>query len=362
MKTDVRVLPVLLLAVILTSCSGGGGGSNSGGPSGYTVTGTVSGLWGTVVLQNNGADPLTLGADGSFKFSAALADGAAYTVTVRTQPATQICSVVNGTGTISGKNVTNVTVTCGDAVTVGGIITGLSGTVVLQNNGTDTLVLGSNGSFTFPTPLADMTTYHVTVQTQPANQTCSIVYGSGVTSVTHNITNIIITCSEFTYTVGGMVSGLSGTVVLQNNGEDILAIASAGTYTFPILYADGTIYNVTVQENPTSQICSAATGTGVIASANVAAVNVTCEAALGWDAPISDIDGSPITDVAGYRLYYGLESGMYSGFIDAGNSTRLAMATLSSTLTPGTYYVAVAGYDSDGVEGPLSNEITVPIP
>ncbi len=347
------------MMIILADCSGGGGGG--GRSSSHTVSGTVSGLLGTVVLQDNGTDTLSLDADGSFTFPAALADGVAYRVTVQTQPANQTCSVVNSIGIISGKNVANVDVTCSDTTyTVGGMVSGLSGTVVLQDNGTDILALGTAGTFTFSEALADMASYQVTVQTQPANQTCSIVYGTGVISGT-NITNVIITCSEFTYTVGGMVSGLSGMVVLQNNGADIVTIGANGSFAFPILYADGTIYNVTVQTHPTNQICSVANNTGTIPSANVTNVTVACEAALGWDAPISDIDGSIIADVAGYRLYYGTASGMYSGSIDVGNSTRLAMAALSATLPPGTYYAAVAAYDAAGVESPLSNEITVTI-
>ncbi len=78
----------------------------------YTVGGTVSGLSGTVVLQDNGGDDLTINSDGSFTFATAVAEGATYNVTVLTQPATQTCTVTNGSGTISGANVTNVSVNC----------------------------------------------------------------------------------------------------------------------------------------------------------------------------------------------------------------------------------------------------------
>ncbi len=79
----------------------------------FTVGGTVSGLTGgeTLVLQINGADDQTLTADGNFTFSS-LADGSSYTVTVATQPASQSCSVSNGSGTLAGADVTNVSVTC----------------------------------------------------------------------------------------------------------------------------------------------------------------------------------------------------------------------------------------------------------
>ena len=57
----------------------------------YTVGGTVSGLSGTVVLQDNGGDNLSVSANGSFTFATALAGGAAYSVTVKTNPSGQTC-------------------------------------------------------------------------------------------------------------------------------------------------------------------------------------------------------------------------------------------------------------------------------
>ena len=77
----------------------------------YTIGGTTSGLTGTVVLQNNGGDNESV-STGSFTFDAALADSAAYAVTVLTQPSGQTCVVSNGSGTVASANVTNVSVSC----------------------------------------------------------------------------------------------------------------------------------------------------------------------------------------------------------------------------------------------------------
>jgi hypothetical protein len=80
----------------------------------FTVGGALSGLLsgGSVVLQLNGTLDLTLTADGSFVFPP-LADGTAYTVTVAaTRPGSQECMVSNGSGTVSGANVSDVSVSC----------------------------------------------------------------------------------------------------------------------------------------------------------------------------------------------------------------------------------------------------------
>ena len=96
------LLSLLLLTIaIAASCGGGGGG---GGGTTYTVGGTVNGLSGIVVLQNNGGDDLTITANGSFTFAIPIANGSSYNVMVKTQPSGQTCSVANSTGTVSGAN------------------------------------------------------------------------------------------------------------------------------------------------------------------------------------------------------------------------------------------------------------------
>lgn len=113
-------LPVILLAnVVLPACGGGGGGTPAvpSGPAAptYTIGGTASGLAAStsVVLQNNGGDNLTVSAVGAYTFGTALNTGAAYAVTVLTQPAGQSCSVVTGgSGTVSGTNITTIVVSC----------------------------------------------------------------------------------------------------------------------------------------------------------------------------------------------------------------------------------------------------------
>ena len=103
------------MLVLLSGCGGSGYGGGGGGGATYTVGGTVSGLTGSgLVLRNNGGDDLPVSASGTFAFATEVANGAAYVVTVFTQPAnpTQTCVVTNGSGTMGSSNVTNISVTC----------------------------------------------------------------------------------------------------------------------------------------------------------------------------------------------------------------------------------------------------------
>jgi hypothetical protein len=280
---------VLSAAIVLTSCGSGGnggGGSNPPPPT-YTLGGNVSGLSGSgLVLQNNGGANLPVSADGSFTFPGAVTSGSAYSVNVLTQPLNpaQMCTVTNGSGTASA-NITNISVTCSNATTttytIGGTVSGLSGSgLQLQNNGSDILAVSANGGFTFGTAIASGSAYDVTVKTQPSNpaQVCSVSNGSGM--ATANVTTISATCTTTTntYTIGGAVSGLSGSgLVLQNNGGDNLSVSANGSFTFATPIGTGLSYSVTVLTQPSSpsQTCTVTGGSGTV-NANVTTVGITC--------------------------------------------------------------------------------------
>ena len=111
----VKQIVVFSMGVVLVGCGG-----SSGTPAvTYTIGGTVSGLTGgTVVLQNNGGNNLSISANGGFTFSTAIAQGRSHAVTVLTQPAGQFCSVTSGTGTVT-THVNYVSVSCGSTCTLG---------------------------------------------------------------------------------------------------------------------------------------------------------------------------------------------------------------------------------------------------
>ena len=264
----------------LDSWSGGSAGGGSGGS--FSVGGSVSGLSGTVVLQDNGGDDLSVAASGPFTFATKVATGSAYSVAVKTNPSGQTCTVAGGTGTMGSANVTNVAVSCAANVasfSVGGSVSGLSGTVVLQDNGGDDLSVAASGPFTFATKVATGSAYSVAVKTNPSGQTCTVAGGTG-TMGSANVTNVAVSCAAnvASFSVGGSVSGLSGTVVLQDNGGDDLSVAASGPFTFATKVATGSAYSVAVKTNPSGQTCTVAGGTGTMGSANVTSVAVTCAA------------------------------------------------------------------------------------
>ena len=86
----------------------------------FQISATISGLTGSgLVLADNGADLLTVTANGIVSFKTAVASGASYDVTVKTQPTNpaQICSVSDGSGKVGSSIVTSVSITCHTSIT-----------------------------------------------------------------------------------------------------------------------------------------------------------------------------------------------------------------------------------------------------
>jgi trimeric autotransporter adhesin len=165
---------------------------------------------------------------------------------------------------------------------VGGTVSGVAGRgLMLQLNGAQQALNDvANGTFAFPSPLIDGSTYAVRIAGEPSNpaQDCTLDDEFG-TIAGANITNVSVVCTTLSFTIGGTVSGLSGQgLVLRLNGAQTVAIASNGSFTFPTPQTSGTPFEVEVETDPTNpwQTCSIAGGNGRVGSGNISNIRVTC--------------------------------------------------------------------------------------
>ena len=330
-------------------------------PSSFTVGGSVSGLSGTVVLQDNGGDDLSVTASGPFTFATKVASGSGYAVTVKTNPSGQTCTVASGSGTMGSANVTSVAVTCAASTGTGSGASddfnradgGLGAGWTAVSDGAMTIssqaVIGAVGATTgdirtgeaYPSDQFSAVTVTSTqltggqwigagvrLQSSGRNGYAGIYYwnfgspqlllykrsggswtqlggayspgplaagtqlqvtavGSAISFLVNGVQRLTVTDGTFTggapgimaygngkldswsggsagsgsggsFTVGGSVSGLSGTVVLQDNGGDDLSVAASGPFTFATKVATGAAYAVTVKTNPSGQTCTVA--------------------------------------------------------------------------------------------------------
>ncbi|MGB6306853.1 MAG: fibronectin type III domain-containing protein [Steroidobacteraceae bacterium] len=180
-------------------------------------------------------------------------------------------------------------------------------------------------------------------------------------------------------------------VTLKVTGTPASSIAVGAAYSFqPVLSPVSSTVSFTIQGQPSWAQFDAATGAltgtptasdegqssevtitasegGSTASIGPFAILVTAapaappsgSATLSWQAPTSNVNGSPITGLAGYHIYYGTSPGDYTKTIDvAGAGTTTYIVT---GLAAGTYYFAVNAYNASGVDSTDSNIATITI-
>jgi hypothetical protein len=160
---------------------------------------------------------------------------------------------------------------------LGGSVSGLTGSgLVLANYNESVAVSAGSTSFSFGPALVDGSGYAVTVQTQPAGQTCTVTDGAG-TAGTANVGNVVVACSKQAFTLGGTVSGLASAGLVLATGSDTVTVdAGATTFGFPAPIATGSSYAVTVQTQPAGLACAVTKGTGTMPASNVSTVAITC--------------------------------------------------------------------------------------
>ncbi|HZO23747.1 MAG TPA: putative Ig domain-containing protein [Steroidobacteraceae bacterium] len=251
------------------------------------------------------------------------------------------------------------------------------------------VLAGTEYSFQPSASDADGDPLTFSVKNRPAWATFDAATGrlSGVPSGTQTgkDANIVITVSDgetsvslpaFTVTVTGSqlaAPSISGAPTASVN------VGSAYGFTPSATAPSGTSLTFSIQNKPSW--ASFNTGTGALtgtpaagdvgtyaniiisvsdgqASASLSAFTVTVNqissssATLEWTPPTENTDGTSLTNLAGYKVYYGTSAGSLSHVVQLANP-GLTGYTVSS-LSSGTWYFAVTAYTSGGVESSLS--------
>ncbi len=183
--------------------------------------------------------------------------------------------------------------------TISGSATGISDTIVIENNHADFITIhpGERAFFTFPTALADGQSYEITLKQTPTGEHCSASAEQtqvDVTGVIHgnNVTDIHIRCGQANsllfentggnnplanrFTLGGSISNLTSSIVLQDNEHDTLTVSSNGAFVFANSLLDHQAYAVSIVTQPTGQTCSISNGSGSVSGGAVTSIDITC--------------------------------------------------------------------------------------
>jgi hypothetical protein len=97
-------------------------------------------------------------------------------------------------------------------------------------------------------------------------------------------------------------------------------------------------------------------GTSSVSAPQVSGKDTAGSATLSWEAPTTTTNGSALTDLSGYRIYYGLDAQDLSETI---NLATVGMQTyVIDNLASGTWYFAIKAVTSTGIESALSNVVS----
>lgn len=164
--------------------------------------------------------------------------------------------------------------------TIGGDVKGLAGgSLILDINGVDTLLLPYDGQFQFNLPMQDQYAYVVTVDLQPGDAHCEVRNGIGIIE-SADVDSIQVVCHDLDaeFAVSGTLEGLSdGELVLDINGSEKLTLSMlTHSFAFTQNYGEHEVYVVTVEKQPRGQFCEIKQGIGFIARAAVDDIAVSC--------------------------------------------------------------------------------------
>jgi hypothetical protein len=252
----------IISILLFVGCAAENEGSSSSSSSAFNIGGTVTGLSGVLIIQNNSGDDTVVKQTGSedvsFTFKTSISSGSAYSVSVKLQPNTQTCTASNASGTTS-QNISNITIACtSSSYNVSGTVSGLTGSVVLQNNGADNLTV-SNGSFSFTNKINKGSAYNVTVKTQPSPFICSAASNRGLAS--DNMSSVSIVCAVQAYFLSGTASGLGSTTLGLQFDNETKTLSDNDSFSFSTPVAKGGGYSIYIPSQPDNRTCSVINGT-----------------------------------------------------------------------------------------------------
>ncbi|HEX4023840.1 MAG TPA: hypothetical protein VHX52_03920 [Steroidobacteraceae bacterium] len=265
-------------AALMSACGGGGGGGGGSSGPAYTVSVDVAGLSGSMVLQLNAANDLTVSADGTSSFSAALRQNASYSVTVQTQPATQYCAVSNGSGTVAADVTVNVT--CNASVggtwyaTAGtdeylGLVDEMGDFYLIDITAADTEFLDAGTASVVGTTVSGN---YLGVAVGSATYPDGSVYGNGTLTGTVTPRASLDLTAQFTTSMGTLSSTpLSFTYNSLYERASTLATI-AGNFTEAV-NEGGTVVNLTVTISDSGALYSQDPNSGCVENGSVSIIN-----------------------------------------------------------------------------------------
>ena len=107
-----------------------------------------------------------------------------------------------------------------------------------------------------------------------------------------------------------------------------------------------------IQESSTFSLNCVGAGGEAVALTGVVALG---SVAVSWSPPTENVDGSPVSGIALYRVHSGSSPGAYDDVVEVDG----ALSGTTITAVSGPIYVAMTAVDMEGDESGLSNEVVL---
>lgn len=190
-------------------------------------------------------------------------------------------------------------------------------------------------------------------------------------------------CSDFSQSTSGSTNSSASPTI---SGQPVTALNAGTSYTFLPTASDatnGATLTFAIQNKPSWATFNASTGelTGTPGASEVGSYNgieisvsdgaatsalptfgisVTQSsigsATLSWIPPITNTNGTPLTNLAGYRIYYGTNSSSLNQSVQIANPGIASYAI--DNLSPATWYFSVVSFNSANIESTLSEVVS----
>ena len=342
-----------------------------------TFTATVSNnsntgvTWRVNGVTGGNATVGTISSAGVYRAPAAVPSPAAVTVTAvsvvdPTRSATATVTVTAPVSVTVSPSIASVTAGTGTQQFAATVTNGTSGTVSWQVNGvtggnSTVGTVSASGLYAAPSKPPSPATVSVSaVSTDDPTKSAS----ASVT-VTAASTPLTIAGTPSTTATVGKAYSFQPTASGGSGATLTYAIANAPSWaTFntangqlsgtPASGAVGTYANISISVSDGTNTATLPAFTITVAPAS------TGSATLNWSIPTSRTDGTALTNLAGFHIYYGTAPGNYPTSITIANPT--VSTYVVTNLSSGTYYFVATAYDTSGVESGYTTSVSTTIP
>jgi hypothetical protein len=350
-----------------------------------------------LTISGTPAAQIAAGASYSFQPTTNAPSGTSLTFSIQNRPAWATFSA--GTGMLSGTptaaqvgSYSNIAISVSNgvqSVTLAPFSINVLAALTISGSPATQVVAGTAYSFQPTTNAPSGTSLTFSIQNKPAWATFSassgLLSGTPTAAQVGSYSNIAISVSDGSQS--SALAAFSITVTSANTGPTIsgtppTAVNVGMPYSFTPAASDpaGNTLTFSIQNKPvwasfnpangaltgTPAAANAGTYSNIVisvsdgsASASLPAFTITVNqvstgtVTLDWSAVTQNTNGTVLTNLAGYKVYYGTSPSAMSTIVVLSNPSLTTY--LVTNLSPGTWYFSVTAYASDGSESALSN-------